>query len=161
MAYFSPEQADEAIQSCLDILAELESLRKTAPERSIFRLLYCGFGLSQGLVIEGNIGSSVKMDYTVIGDAVNTAARLEALTRTVSKSIVLSSAVRDCTRKAWKFIPIGLFELKGKEERVEVYSLDDVLVNNLKSKVQIASQLPDSSAEISGGIRGEKKSFRA
>ncbi|OQX02467.1 MAG: family 3 adenylate cyclase [Desulfobacteraceae bacterium IS3] len=141
MAYFSPEQADEAIQGCLDILAELRSLRETASEGSIFRFLYCGFGLSQGMVIEGNIGSSVKMDYTVIGDAVNTAARLEALTRTLSKSLVLSSAVRHSTKKSWNFIPMGVFELKGKEERVEVCSIDDVLVNIVTSKAQIASQI--------------------
>ena len=79
MAYFMPDQADAVIRACLEILADMKKLRHSARHDSPFRLLRCGIGLSKGEVVEGNIGSSVKMDYTILGDPVNISARLEAL----------------------------------------------------------------------------------
>jgi adenylate cyclase len=71
MAYFDGDRADDALQASLDILAELEILRNQAPTHSPLRVLYIGIGLSKGTVLEGNIGSQTKKEYTVIGDAVN------------------------------------------------------------------------------------------
>jgi class 3 adenylate cyclase len=70
-----------------EILTEIQQRRRSSgamPTRNGF----CtgGFGLSKGPVIEGNIGSSIKMDYTVLGDIVNLAARLEGLTRSIGKA---------------------------------------------------------------------------
>jgi len=137
MAYFDKENADNAIQACLDILKELKHFREISGKENPLSLLYCGFGISQGVVIEGNIGSSVKSDYTIIGDAVNTAARLEALTRDVGKAVVFSDIVKNSTKKAWKFKYLGKHDLKGKENITEVYSVEDDLVNfsNVKDKI--------------------------
>lgn len=141
MAYFTPEQADDAIQACLDALNEMKQLRESASRQSLFKLLYSGFGLSQGSVIEGNIGSHVKMDYTIIGDPVNTAARLESLTRTVGKSLTLSASVKQSATKPWKFLYLGEFDLKGKDKVTEVYSIDSELTNHFNAKETIAHHL--------------------
>ncbi len=137
MAYFTPEQADDAIQACLDALNEMKELRESASKESLFKLLYSGFGLSQGSVIEGNIGSHVKMDYTIIGDPVNTAARLESLTRTAGKSLTLSAPVKQSATKPWKFVYLGQFDLKGKDKVTEVYSIDSELTNGFNPKETI------------------------
>ena len=81
MAHFPPDAADGAVAACLNTLKDIRELRSTAGKCRLMRFLYCGFGLTKGPVIEGNLGSSTKMDYTVLGDMVNLAARLEGLTR--------------------------------------------------------------------------------
>jgi class 3 adenylate cyclase len=70
-------------------------------------LLYCGFGLSEGEVIQGNIGSTIKMDYTVLGDTVNLAAQLEALTRTIRRALALSEPVQQSAKGSWPFTNVG------------------------------------------------------
>lgn len=135
MAYFDVEQADDAIQACLDILEELQQLRKKASVDSPLRLLNSGFGLAQGTVIEGNMGSHFKTDFTIIGDAVNTASRLEQLTREFNRAIVLSESLRDSTKNPWIFVSLGKYNLKGKEKNTELYSIDHDLVNDLKENI--------------------------
>ncbi len=127
MAYFDGDQADGALQASLDILAELEILRNQAPANSPLRVLYIGIGLSKGTVLEGNIGSQTKKEYTVIGDAVNVASRIEALTRQLNRFLVFSAAVRKGLSDRWRPVRLGDFKAKGKEAIVEVYSIDDLL----------------------------------
>lgn len=141
MAYFAPDLADQALHACLRILRDLKNARESAEKSSPIRLLYCGFGLSQGIVIEGNMGSAIKTDYTILGDPVNTAARLEALTRTVKKAIVLSEQVKNSTRAAWNFVSLGTHDLKGKEKHAELYYPDHELVNDFDVKDTIMREV--------------------
>jgi len=137
MANFTPTAADNAIEACLEIMAELQRLRRSAAPTSPLKLLYSGFGLAQGTVIEGNMGSPVKMDYTIIGEAVNTAARLEELTREVRQTLLLTDLVKAGTRKPWNFTSLGHYSLKGKLKSREVFTIDHPLVNNFKGKVTV------------------------
>lgn len=150
MAYFDGDRADDAIQASLDILTEMENLRKSAPEGNSLRVLYAGIGLAKGKVIEGNIGSTIKKDYTIIGDAVNVASRLEALTRKVSRSLVLESDVKNSAKVDWNFVSLGEFNLKGKEKSTVVYSLDNALttlrIDELKLAISLSNYLINLSA---------------
>lgn len=145
MAYFAAQKADAAIQASLEILEELEILRNSAPLDSPLRLLYNGIGLAQGEVIEGNIGSYMKMDYTILGDAVNVAQRLECLTRKQPRSLILSLAVKNSTAVPWKFINLGKTQVKGKEEAIEIFSIDDKFTlqpsNNSQLSIDIKNYL--------------------
>ncbi|MEY3305421.1 MAG: hypothetical protein RLZZ139_3794 [Cyanobacteriota bacterium] len=154
MAYFDGDRADEAMQASLDILAELEILRNQAPAHSPLRVLYIGIGLSKGTVLEGNIGSQTKKEYTVIGDAVNVASRIESLTRQLNRFLVFSASVREGLSDRWRAVRLGDFKAKGKEAIVEVYSIDDVLTfqksdfQKLKQEIKqhldlIGSQTPE------------------
>jgi len=122
MAYFDVEDADGALEACRDIQAELTRIRDSASERSGLRLLYSGFGLSLGSVLEGSMGSSIKMDYTIIGEPVNTAAKLEALTRTVGRPVLMTSDVVDATHRPWDTDQLGDFDL-GRDELMAVHAL--------------------------------------
>lgn len=135
MAYFDAEQADDSIQACLDITQELRSLRQNSSPHSPLRLLNSGFGLAQGTVIEGNMGSRFKTDYTIIGDAVNTASRLEELTRELNRTILISETLKLNTKQPWVFVSLGKYSLKGKKMNIEVYSIDHDLFNDLKDDV--------------------------
>jgi len=130
MAYFAPELADNAMRASLFILNALREQRSLAGADSPMRFLRCGFGLAQGTVIEGNMGSHVKTDYTIIGDAVNTAARLEAMTREVKKPIILCEKVKNNLGSDWKIVSIGRLQLKGKERAIEVYCPEHELIDD-------------------------------
>lgn len=127
MAYFSREQAEEAMQSALDILAALEEIRANASPDSPQKVLFCGMGLAFGEVIEGNIGSPEKMDYTVLGDSVNKAAYLEALTRRLSRSLAFSTSVRNIISKKWKTVHEGDFPVLPNQDPTPVFSIDTPL----------------------------------
>lgn len=122
MAYFDADNADGALQSCCDILLELKRVRDGAPAGDARHLLFSGFGLSLGSVLEGPMGSLVKMDYTIIGEPVNTAARLEALTRTLDVPIVMTEAVKDAAGRHWDIGYVGDFDT-GRDDKTAVYSL--------------------------------------
>ncbi len=130
MAYFDPELADNAIQGCIDILRELKLARENAARDNPISLLHCGIGLSQGVVIEGNMGSAIKTDYTIIGDQVNTASRVEDLTRQVKKAIVVTERVKNSTTSTFNFVPLGKYSLKGKNKAFELFYPDHDLVND-------------------------------
>jgi class 3 adenylate cyclase len=141
MAYFNGDNADLALEACIEILKELKQLRITVPANSPLSLLYSGYGIDKGMVVEGNMGSGIKMDYTIIGDAVNTAARLEDHTRVVEKSIVLSELVKTSCTKKWDFIRLGQFYLKGQREHTAVYSINHKLVDNFKDKENLSDRI--------------------
>lgn len=121
IAYFPPDQADAAISACLDALRGLARLRGSeTPLRG-------GFGLAIGPVIEGNIGSSVKMDYTILGEAVVQAIGLESLGRKAEAGLVLAESVRQGARNPWPFKSLPESTLKGWEGESPIHTLDDGL----------------------------------
>ncbi|WP_031433357.1 BLUF domain-containing protein [Methylomarinum vadi] len=127
IAYFPFNQADAAISSCLDALRGLKALRDQ--DNPLYHSVYGGFGLAAGAVIEGNIGSSVKMDYTILGETINQASQLQALGRNAGKAIALSESVQQSAQSAWKFQRLSETALfKEGEEKQPVYTIEDRLV---------------------------------
>ena len=143
MAYFDTDQADEAIQAGLDILLQVATLRSAAEEDSPLKVLYSGIGITKGVVIEGNLGSQVKKDYTIIGDVVNAASRLEALSRTLPRSLVFSEAVKNSTKKTWDFVNMGSYKVKGKIDEIEVYSIDGEITYKSSDRQQLAREITE------------------
>jgi adenylate cyclase len=115
-----PDDSLRAVKSALEIqqsLLELNQARKMAGEKTVT----IGIGINTGDVVSGNMGSAQKMDYTVIGDSVNLAARLESIAE--GGSILISEntymQVKDHI-EADKLSPLAV---KGKKEKVLVYSV--------------------------------------
>ena len=82
-----------------------------------------GIGLNSGSVVAGTIGGGGRVEFTVIGDVVNTAARVEEATRITGDDILLTEATRARLRgEHGGFVGRGDAELKGKSERVRLHA---------------------------------------
>lgn len=87
--------------------------------------LRIGIGINTGVVIAGTIGGAGKLEFTLIGDTVNVAARVEQLTKTTGDSILLAQATVDALdARPAGLTDRGLHELKGKSAAVKVFGLD-------------------------------------
>lgn len=117
--------ADAAIQTALEMHKELHSLNQEWA-LSNFPILESGIGLHYGEVVQGTIGSKNRMDFTVIGDSVNIASRIEGLCSSLQKNILLSSTVYDllADRNRPLCESLGKFKVKGRETEIDLYSLN-------------------------------------
>jgi adenylate cyclase len=119
MAVFKgPFHPDRAIDACLAIRSKIESLEGTAdflPKVSV--------GINSGEMISGNIGSASlrRLDYTVIGDTVNTAQRLQRAA--AAGQIVISEAGYEKVKQSFNCRSIGSACLKNKVEEVMLYEV--------------------------------------
>jgi adenylate cyclase len=122
----SPDHAERAVRAALGMRAALaifnqEQVAAEMPE------LRVGFGLATGELVAGNVGSERKLEYTVIGDPVNLAARLQELTPELGASILMSAETARRAGPAAKLRSLGEIEVRGRAERVEVFSAEAML----------------------------------
>jgi adenylate cyclase len=81
-----------------------------------------GIGVHVGDVMYGNIGSSSRLDFTVIGPAVNMASRLEALTKTIGKKVLLSRAFAELVKSDFALEHVGQHEVRGFSDPIELFA---------------------------------------
>jgi adenylate cyclase len=101
------------------MLARLNTRWKNDPARVQLKM---GIGVNQGEVIVGNIGHPLRMEFTVLGDGVNTASRLESATKLYHCDILVGGKVEELTRGRFLFRRVDLVTLKGKAKPEEVFT---------------------------------------
>lgn len=113
-----PDHARHAVAAALEMSAVLEEFRRELPE--LGQPFEIGIGLHSGPAVVGFIGSQARLDYTVIGDTVNLASRIENETKDVSR-ILVSEATRKACGDAFNFVPHGNRTVKGREQPVVLF----------------------------------------
>jgi adenylate cyclase len=112
-------QEESAVRCAIEMQAGMAKIREITGVHN----LEMGVGIHAGIVVAGNIGSERIMDYTVIGDAVNVASRLEGLSRSYPSRILTSQAVTDSLQDIFEFVSIGPVELKNRKEPLFAYQV--------------------------------------
>ena len=116
--------AEMAVKSSIEIEAKTNELKEMYKSRGLPDI-NVGTGINTGDCIVGNMGSESRFDYSVIGDAVNLAARLEATAARheyVEYKTIISSFTRDQLPESYICEEIGNIKVKGKDELITIYS---------------------------------------
>jgi adenylate cyclase len=117
-----------AVKACLEMrvaLAELNERRMARGESEI----RIGMGLHSGPAISGTIGSTERMEYTVIGDTVNMASRIESSTKAFGADLLVSEDVVRPINSDFIFELAGTAEVKGKSEPIKMYKVKGAIEN--------------------------------
>lgn len=113
-----PDHAARAVAAALDMSVALEAMRGQIG--GLATDLEIGIGIHTGRAVVGFIGSSDRLDYTVIGDTVNLASRVEGLTKGIAR-VLVTQATRDAAGDAFDWRDVGFYSVKGREEQVRLY----------------------------------------
>lgn len=118
-----------AVRACIEMRQALEALNELRSSRGQVEIKI-GMGLNSGPAISGTIGSSERMEYTVIGDTVNTSSRIESSTKAFGTDLLVSGETLE--RVKTKFISeyAGAAEVKGKAEPLKMYKIRGYLDEN-------------------------------
>ncbi|MCR4741309.1 MAG: response regulator [Treponema sp.] len=119
------DNAKRAVMAAIEMYAQLESIPCGQLKFPEGVKLDVGIGIHYGDVIVGQIGSTDKTSYTVIGDTVNLASRLEGLTKLYGAKIIISQAVNDELDDSMNILLLDSVKVKGKKESVLIYRADE------------------------------------
>lgn len=129
MALF--DTAENALISSIEIRKKLPDLNSSLLEKYGIRLNN-GIGINYGEVVRGNIGSDQKLDLTVIGDIVNSASRIEQLTKHYGLSLLISEDVKKTlTRNTYHIRFIDEVKVKGRNTPTKIYEVYDYERNDI------------------------------
>ena len=117
----SEHHAADAFAAAMDMKAALVEMNKGFRADGMPEIRF-GIGLHSGPVLAGNIGAASRMEYTVIGDTVNTASRIEGLCKTYGKDLLVSESTAAALSEN-KCTFVADAEIRGRKEKVRLYTL--------------------------------------
>lgn len=148
------DHVDDALGTVLTMSARLRALQRT--DALLGRTLEVGVGLNTGDVVVGNMGSAERFDYTVAGDAVNLASRIEGLTRMYGVFCLVGEATRSAASPQFRFRDVDLVRVKGKRQPVVI---SELLGDDARSIVDYAD-LPSWQAGVEAYREGRFEDAR-
>ncbi|MDN5044665.1 adenylate/guanylate cyclase domain-containing protein [Aliarcobacter butzleri] len=127
MAYWNApidikNHCDLALKASLEQLEVLEKLNVELQKENLPKI-DIGIGLNTGTVIVGEMGSSLRSDYTVIGDTINLGSRVESLCKYYDSKLNISNFTKDKLQEKYIFRFLDLVKVKGKNEPVEIWQV--------------------------------------
>jgi adenylate cyclase len=114
--------ASNAVKCGYEMLEKVKELHKKWAEEGK-PLIEIGVGINTGEVFVGNIGSANRMEYTVIGDTVNLASRLESYNKVYKTKMLISSTTYEETKGILDVIKISDVEIRGKANKMDIYEV--------------------------------------
>jgi adenylate cyclase len=137
-----PDHEVHACEAALAMLSSLDGLNETRRREAedtgqAWAPIAVGVGLNTGLCVVGNMGSDLRFDYSVLGDAVNLASRLEGQSKTYGVQVIIGSATAEAVRGRFAVLEIDLITVKGKTEPEHVSTLlgDEELLRSPKFRI--------------------------
>jgi len=112
------DDAERGIRAAQEMIQALSAMMAGMPDERTFTIR---IGINTGKVVAGNIGSPKRMDYTVIGDAVNTASRLESIA--LPNQILIGQETYERVRGKFNIRSVGPRKVKGKTAELMVYEV--------------------------------------
>lgn len=119
------QHADDAFAAALDMRKSLEEMNRGFAAKG-FPILRFGIGIHTGRVLAGNIGAANRIEYTVIGDSVNTASRIEGLCKSYKTDLLISQSTVDALKKQAGFPSLAFVDdaaIRGRTETVKLYTV--------------------------------------
>ncbi len=116
------DDAYQCTKTALQIREYLNTFNDVRPSY-LEHEIKCGIGISTGKVFAGNIGSIRRMEYTVLGDAVNTASRLESLTKDIGHDILIDGNTYNILKDRINIETTEISHVKGKTEVLKIFKL--------------------------------------
>ena len=113
--------AQLAVKTAIQMQKQLKKLNKQLTKEKLPNI-NIGIGINTGEALVGNMGSAQRFDYSVIGDDVNLASRLESSSKTLGSTLVIGEKTRKQCKKI-KFKSLGTIQVKGKTENIKVYTI--------------------------------------
>lgn len=128
LAYFGapldePDHAVLAVRCAIDMQRAVDAFNERRAARSE-EPIAVGIGLHTGVAVVGNVGPEDRREYTVIGDTVNVASRVEGLTRRLDAPILVSAATRAKAGDVCRWIDVGKHRVRGREEELQLFAAD-------------------------------------
>ncbi|HIF14759.1 MAG TPA: GAF domain-containing protein, partial [Bacteroidetes bacterium] len=118
------DDPDRGVRAAIEMMRELNAFNKIRSDSGLHAIDH-GMGLNTDMIVSGNIGSPKRMDYTVIGDGVNLAARLESACKQYGARILVSEFTYKALKATYKSREIDKVVVKGKTKPVGVYEILD------------------------------------
>ena len=117
--------ACESALTMIDCLKQLNETREreASTANQPYLPLHVGIGINTGDCVVGNIGSDLRFDYSVLGDSVNLASRLEGQTRTYGIDVIVGSSTAAVAKSEFALLELDLIKVKGKTEPERIYGL--------------------------------------
>ena len=116
------ETCGRALDAAVEAMRAIDALNDARPAGKPVAAV--DLALHLGEVLYGNVGATDRLDFTVIGPAVNEAARIEALCEPLGHKVLVSAEFADAVTNNRRLLPLGRHQLRGVREEREVYALD-------------------------------------
>jgi adenylate cyclase len=121
----NPWHVQDAVEAALDMRESLARYNESLQRRGLPALAF-GVGIHCGPVIAGLVGSETMQEFTVLGDVVNVAARVEALTRRLGGDILVTEDVHSVLGDRFRMAPMPPVEIKGKSRPIHTWTVDSI-----------------------------------
>lgn len=141
MAYWNApfdikDHADKAVSSALEQLQKLQEINKDLIANN-FPAVNIGIGITTGIATVGEIGSVGRSDFTIIGDNVNIASRIESLCKYYGSSLMISEDTKDKLTGEYIFRYLDNIQVKGKDKSIKIWEVLNSDVYNEEFKQEL------------------------
>jgi len=119
-----PDDPVRAVRAAIRMRRALRAFNERQKQQGKFTI-ETGIGICHGDALSGNIGSELRMDYTVIGDSVNLASRLEDLTKRHPYKILVNDVIYEQVKEQFECVFVGMERVTGKNVSVKVYGIPE------------------------------------